>query len=548
MISQSSIEQLKQSIDIVDVISNYLELKKSGANYKTKCPFHSEKTSSFVVSPSKQIFHCFGCGIGGDAIKFVMEIEKLSYPEAIEKIAFMYNLPLEYESSNSNYKELVKILESIQKWYRQNLDSNSSVLEYLKKRGVTQALIEEFGLGYAPKSGLIEYLNSQSLPLPLAKEAGVIEEAEDGRFYARLIDRVTFPIYSQSGLIVGFGGRTLGSHPAKYINSPQTKLFNKSKLLYGFYKAKDFIYKQKEVIVCEGYFDVIMLHKAGFKRAVATLGTALTAEHLPILKKTNAKVILAYDGDKAGVNAALKASKLLAKDGFEGGVVLFPAGLDPADMVAKDRVKELDILFREAKDFISFILEQIAKSFDLSNPSQKELAFKEIKAFLNSLSPIIKEGAIPKASLVLNLPTAYFKSKEQKSTTIESKRDIAIEAIIKTLLQDERLLDEFLDIFSPKMAPEYEEALEALIKKELNNPKLVSILIDETIKPFDEESFKRAILTILEKFYLKRLNEIIKSKEIEYNHKSYWIRKIKTDILPRIKRGEFVVYESNIPI
>ncbi len=548
MISQSSIEQLKQSIDIVDVISNYLELKKSGANYKTKCPFHSEKTSSFVVSPAKQIFHCFGCGIGGDAIKFVMEIEKLPYPEAIEKIAFMYNLPLEYESSNSNYKELVKILESIQKWYRQNLDSNSSVLEYLKKRGVTQALIEEFGLGYAPKSGLIEYLNSQSLPLPLAKEAGVIEEAEDGRFYARLIDRVTFPIYSQSGLIVGFGGRTLGSHPAKYINSPQTKLFNKSKLLYGFYKAKDFIYKQKEVIVCEGYFDVIMLHKAGFKRAVATLGTALTAEHLPILKKTKAKVILAYDGDKAGVNAALKASKLLAKDGFEGGVVLFPAGFDPADMVAKDRVKELDILFREAKDFISFILEQIAKSFDLSNPSQKELAFKEIKAFLNTLSPIIKEGAIPKASLVLSLPTAYFKSKEQKSTTIESKRDIAIEAIIKTLLQDERLLDEFLDIFSPKMAPEYEEALEALIKKDLDNPKLVSILVDETIKPFDEESFKRAILTILEKFYLKRLNEIIKSKEIEYNHKSYWIRKIKTDILPRIKRGEFVVYESNIPI
>jgi len=175
-------------------------------------------------------------------------------------------------------------------------------------------------------------LQDNHIPIPQAKLAGVIQEGENGTFYARLTDRVTFPIYSSSGLIVGFGGRTLGTHPAKYINSPQTKLFNKSKILYGYQVAKESIYSQKEVIVTEGYFDVIMLHKAGFKRVVATLGTSLTKEHLPLLKKTQARVILAYDGDKAGMNAALKASRLLAQNSFDGGVVLFNSGLDPADM------------------------------------------------------------------------------------------------------------------------------------------------------------------------------------------------------------------------
>jgi DNA primase len=303
------------------------------------------------------------------------------------------------------------------------------------------------------------------------------------------------------------------------------------------------------MIICEGYFDVIMLHKAGFKRAVATLGTALTKEHLPLLKKTQAKVILAYDGDRAGVNAAIKASKLLAKDGFEGGVVLFPAGLDPADMVKSRKTKELDSLFREPKDFITFVLEQIAKSFDLSVASQKELAFKEAKAFLNTLSPIIKEASIPKASLILDIPVGYFKTREMRVEPIESqKKDVALEAIIKTVLQDDRLIDEFLDIFSPQMMRDYSDVIEALSRRDFDHPKLISISIDDTIKPLNQDSFKRATLSILERFYRAKLEKITKSKEIPYSHKSYWIRKIKTDILPRIKRGEIVVYESDFPI
>jgi DNA primase len=552
MISPSSIERLKQSIDIVDLISNYLELKKTGANYKTKCPFHSEKTSSFVVSPSKQIFHCFGCKVGGDAIKFVMKIENLSYPEAIEKIAFIYNIPLEYENSKDagEYLKITQALESIQEWYRKNLDSSKNIQEYLKNRGLTQASIEEFGVGYAPKSGLIEFLKSKLIPLPKAKDAGVLNEDEtSGKVYARFVDRVTFPIYSQSGLLVGFGGRSVSNHPAKYLNSPQTKIFNKSKLLYGYHRAKEHIFRQKEIIVCEGYLDVIMLHQAGFKKAVATLGTALTREHLPLIKKSKARVILAYDGDSAGINAAFKASKMLAQDGVEGGVVLFPEGLDPADMVLKNRIKELDLLFREAKDLIVFVIEHIANSFDLNNPTQKEEAFLEVRRFLDSLSPIIKEAYIDKASLSLGISPSYFKVQNINQKSIpKQKRDVAWEAIIKTILQNDRVLEEFLDIFSPKIANGYEDAIQALIDGNLENPELLSILVNDDIKPLDEMSFKKALLIQLERFYLKKLEEIKRDNKVSYSHKSYWIRKIKTDILPRIKRGELIVYESNIPI
>ena len=278
MIDSASIETLKQSIDIVDIVGNYIELKKAGANWKANCPFHGEKTPSFVVSPSKQIYHCFGCGAGGDAIKFVMEMEKLSYPEAIEKLASNYNIPLRYTGGEGNdFSQSKRVLEILQQWYRSNFDHTHEAIEYVKARGIEQRMIEYFGIGYVPDgSAVMNFLSSRHIPLPQAVEAGVTAQGERGEFYARLSQRITFPIHSPSGAIVGFGGRTLGNHPAKYINSPQTKLFNKSRLLYGYHLAKKNIYEKKELIVCEGYLDVILLHQAGINTAVATLGTALT--------------------------------------------------------------------------------------------------------------------------------------------------------------------------------------------------------------------------------------------------------------------------------
>jgi len=554
MISQNSIERLKNSIDIVDVISNYIELKKAGANFKANCPFHGEKTPSFVVSPQKQIFHCFGCGIGGDAIKFVMEYEKLSYPEAIEKLASSYNIALEYTKSSNSALNEKRVLELLEHWYKKNLSNNKEVLDYLKNRGLSQNSIELFKLGYVDSSNsVIEYLKANQIPLPTALSAGVLAQNENGNFYARLTQRVVFPIYSANGSIIGFGGRTLTNHPAKYINSPQTKLFDKSRVLYGFNIAKKEIYAKKEIIITEGYLDVIMLHQAGFKSAVATLGTALTSQHLPLIRKSEAKVILAYDGDSAGVNAAFKAAKMLSSSGFEGSVVLFPQGKDPADMVKEGNLEELKSLIYSGLDLALFVIEHIKNSYNINNPYEKQKAINETKAYLNTLSSIVKEAYSKEAARIFGVLPSYFEAKS-KSPKIEPtikqtiKKDPAWEAILKTLMEKPSLIDEILDVLDFSFAKDYENAFRNLAQGNLDDPILRGILVDSSVPVLNEDEFHAQILKELDIFYKQKLKELTFRKDLDFNKKSYLIRKIKTDILPRIKKGELVVYESNFSI
>ena len=553
MIDEASIERLRNSIDIVDVISNYIELKKSGANYKANCPFHGEKTPSFVVSPQKQIFHCFGCGIGGDAIKFVMEFEKLSYPEAIEKLASSYNIPLSYTKGKGSLSDEKRVLELLLHWYKKNLVQNKEALNYLLNRGVNQNSIEKFELGFVGSgSSVIEYLKQNQIPLPKAVDAGVIALGERGEYYARLVDRIIFPIYNANGSIVGFGGRTVTNHPAKYINSPQTKLFNKSRLLYGYNLAKREIFDKGQVIITEGYLDVIMLHQAGFNTAVATLGTALTSEHLPILRKGEPKIILAYDGDSAGVNAALKASKLLSANGFEGSVVLFPKGLDPADMVAESKVDELENLINNGVDLVIFVLEQIKNSYDIKNPYQKQKAIAKANNYLNSLNSVLREVYAIEAARVFGVAPAYFKVKKTKPSIKkeikEIHKDPAWEAMLKTMLNNPSLIDEVLDVIDFSLAKDYEDAFRSLAMGNLEHPILRGIAIDDSVPILNEQEFKLQIVRELEIYYKLKLKEIIANKNLDYNKKSFLIRKIKTDILPRLKQGEIVPYESDFTI
>ena len=551
MIDNASIESLKNSIDIVDVIGNFIELKKAGANYKANCPFHGEKTPSFVVSPSKQIYHCFGCGVGGDSIKFVMELEKLSYPEAIEKLASMYNFSLNYTKGSSDYSDAKRVLESIQTWYVKNLENNPTAKQYLLDRGVAQSSIERFGIGYVPDgNSVINFLNSALLPLPQAVEAGVIAQGEGGRYYARLVERITFPIFSTSGAAVGFGGRTITDHPAKYINSPQTKLFNKSRLLYGYHLAKESIYKNRKLIVCEGYLDVVMFHQAGFTEAVATLGTALTTEHLPLLRKGDPKVILAYDGDKAGVAAALKAAQMLSTSGFDGGVVLFPDGQDPADLIAKGESEAVAKLLREAKPLIPFVLEKTIYAYDLNDPRAKEAAFGAAKLFLDGLSPIIKDAYIPMAATLLGVSPALFGQQTQPSRAKESfsqkRDDVAQLSILKTLLEKPELIDSVLDIIDVNMFGGYADMFSALINGEKEHPHLMGLAIDDTFKVMDEKELETALLQLLVIYYEGKLRSIPRDNGISSSKKVYFIRKIKTDILPKLKRGEIAFLESEI--
>ena len=552
MIDNASIESLKNSIDIIDVVGNFIELRKAGANYKANCPFHGEKTPSFVVSPSKQIYHCFGCGVGGDSIKFVMELEKLSYPEAIEKLASMFNFSLSYTKGSSDYSDAKRVLETIQTWYVKNLEHNQVARQYLLDRGIAESSIQKFGIGYVPDgNSVMNFLNTTLLPLPKAVDAGVIAQGENGgRFYARLVERITFPIFSTSGGAVGFGGRTITNHPAKYINSPQTKLFNKSRLLYGYDLAKESIYKNKKLIVCEGYLDVVMFHQAGFTEAVASMGTALTPDHLPLLRKGDPKIILAYDGDKAGQAAALKAAHMLSHGGFDGGVVLFPDGQDPADLIANGQSEEVSKLLRGAKPLIPFVLEQTIDAFDLNDPRAKEAAFGNAKQFLDTLTPIIKDAYIPLAATHLGVSPALFGKQVNLGNTRESfsqkRDDVAQLSILKTLLEKPNLIDSVLDVIDVHMFGGYAELFSALVNGEKEHPHLMGLAVDDTFQVMSEEELQSVLRNFLIKHYDTKLKTIVADANIPFDKKSFMIRKIKTDIIPRLKRGELVSFDTNI--
>jgi DNA primase len=542
MIKKESIENLKTHLDVVDVISQFLELKKTGANFKACCPFHGETTPSFVVSPAKQIYHCFGCGVGGDSIKFVMEYEKLSYPETIEKLASMYNFNLDYED-NAEKKQDTKILEEVNKYYQKLFVNNDNVKEYIHKRGISEFSVEKFEIGYAPVSiDTINFLKSNHYNLNDAIELGVIDNGTNG-LYSRFIERITFPIYSISGKLVGFGGRTITGHNAKYVNSPQTKLFNKSRLLYGYHLAKEQIYKKNQIIVCEGYLDVIMLHQAGFNTAVATLGTALTQEHLPLLRRGEPKVILAYDGDKAGLAAAFKASVMLSQGEFEGGVIIFADGLDPADMVHNGKINELNEIFSNPISFIPYAIDYIISKYDINDPNQKQKALTETNEYLKTLSLLNQDEYKRYLAQKLNIRENLVKISSNKQRIYEpnlTKIDIAELCIIKSILEKPKRLDSVLDIVDASMFEIHRNEFELLLT-DIENISLNTIVLNEKLENYDDERLNQELLTLVYKFYTNKLTAISYDKSLDFKQKANLIRKIKDNIY-QLKLGKLVSY------
>lgn len=548
MIAQESIEALKTRLDIVDVVGNYVELKKAGANFKAPCPFHDEKSPSFVVSPAKQIYHCFGCGVTGDPIRFVMEYEKLNYPEAIEKLASYYNFSLQYTKGGQK-KTDTRLMEKLNDWYKSLLDGNQTALSYLRDRGVFESSIEKFGIGYAPASQQsITYLKSHMFDVKEAIELGVLGQGENN-LYARFIERITFPIQAANGSMVGFGGRTITGHQAKYVNSPQTKIFNKSRLLYAYNHAKESIYKHKEIIITEGYLDVVMLHQAGFTNAVATLGTALTSEHLPLIRKGEPRVIMAYDGDNAGLNAAIKASKLASAAGIDGGVVIFGAGLDPADMVKNGQIEELKQLLRRPQPFIEFVLEQSVHAYDLNNPKAKEEALHSGIAYLKTLSPLLQEEYRPYLAALLNVNKALVRlqkapSSQQQVSVAQnlSREDVWELSLIKTILEFPELIENILDFIDPSQLHSHAQELTLAIAGEKEHPLLVKLLLNESIKPFKEEDLKSELLTFLSHYYNLKRRQILSDVTLPSDKRMFLNRKY-TEKVNKLRRGELVPFE-----
>ncbi len=554
MITQESIEALKNQLDIVEVVSHYIEVKKMGASYKACCPFHQEKTPSFVLNANKGYFHCFGCGVSGDAIKFVMDYEKLNYVEALEKLAQFYNVHLEY-TDRAKKNDDFKILNFMNEYYQSML--NNEIESYIRERGITPETRALFELGYAPNNfEIMAHLQRNFIHLQDALNVGILGadiENDTKRYYARLTQRLIFPIRSAQNKIIGFGGRTLSNHPAKYINSPQTKLFNKSQILYGYPQAKESIYRLNEIIITEGYLDVILLHQAGFTNAVATLGTALTHEHLPLLAKNNPKIILAFDGDNAGMNAAFKAANLLSLANKEGGVVLFDNGLDPADMVKNGEIETLKNLFNAPIPLIDYVLHTILSQFDLKNPVQKDACLKESLTYLHQLSPVIQEEYKTWLAQRLNLPAHLIKTQKNytknnpTNQNLQSNQNnfysLAEKIIIRSILEDKSLLDFVLNYLEPQMFHSESLAYQKLLQGELESSPLIGILLDSKIKPQNKENLKQQIIMILYRHYDAQRKLLSQNNSLSLREKSFLLRKYQK-YLEDLKKGDLALYES----
>ena len=426
LIPQSFIADLLNRVDIVDVVGQHVKLKKAGANYQGLCPFHSEKSPSFSVSPTKQFYHCFGCGAHGSAISFLMEYSGLGYVDAIEDLARSAGLdvPREERTANDVARQqqamaLSEVMSSAAEWYRQQLKGNTRAVEYLKGRGLTGEIAKRYSLGYAPDGWQgLEAVFGPYTNDDVAKtliEGGLMiqgEQAEGAplKRYDRFRDRVMFPIRNPKGQTIGFGGRILDQGEPKYLNSPETPLFSKGNTLYGLFEARQAIRAQESVLVCEGYMDVVALAQLGFPNAVATLGTACTANHVRMLLRQTDKVVFSFDGDSAGQRAAqraLEACLPLMSDDKEIRFLFLPTEHDPDSYVRAYGAAAFEKVIQEAMSISSFFFKVASEGHDLTTPEGRAHTHHGAKPLLLSMPPIaLRTQILRELAIRTNTPPA----------------------------------------------------------------------------------------------------------------------------------------------
>ncbi|OQX80768.1 MAG: DNA primase [Candidatus Omnitrophica bacterium 4484_70.1] len=412
MIPQEFIEEVQAKTDIVELISSYFPLKRAGRNFKALCPFHSEKTPSFFVSPQKQIFHCFGCGEGGGPIQFLMLYEKVSFPEAVEILAKRLGLSIPYKKS-SPYERLkttlYEITETAAVFFQKNLftDEGKDALHYLKRRGIDSETIKEFRLGYAPSGNvLLEFMRNKGYSLDILEKASLVVGRREGGYVDLFRERIVFPIFDVKGKVVGFGARLIKERNApKYINSIENPLYNKRAHLYGLNFSKEEIIKKDVAIIVEGYFDMISPYVKGIKNIVASLGTALTLEQIYLIRRYTKNIVLVFDADSAGQLANLRALDLLLENGLDVNVVRLPQGFDP-DSLVRERGKDYFFrLLQEKEDFFEYKIGILEKNLDIESIEGKTKLVEEILTTLSKIENEVKRyGYIKKLSSYLEIP------------------------------------------------------------------------------------------------------------------------------------------------
>lgn len=390
--SNDIIDEVRSANDIVDVISSYVKIQKKGANYMGLCPFHSEKSPSFSVSPSKQLFHCFGCGVGGDVITFIRQYENYSFGEALSLLAKRANIELPQLSDsdraqNDEKNIILEINKTAAKYFYETLFSKDGKegLDYFNLRGLDAKDITHFGLGFSKKTpnDLYKYLKEQGYDDAILKKSGLINIDERGA-RDRFWNRVMFPIIDANSRVIGFGGRVIGDGLPKYVNSPETIAFDKSRNLYGLNFAKRT--KRDFFLLCEGYMDVIALHKGGFENSVASLGTALTPLHVKLLSRYTKKVVLTYDSDGAGINAAKRAIPLLKEENINAKVLSMAPYKDPDEFIKNLGSEEFERRIDAADNAFLWEVEILKKDYNLNEPDERTNFYREVARMLSTFS------------------------------------------------------------------------------------------------------------------------------------------------------------------
>ena len=518
---RSPIEEIKSRLDIVEVISSYLPLKKCGANYRTLCPFHSEKTPSFFVSPTRQIWHCFGCGKSGDVFKFVMEIEGIEFGDALRILAKRAGVELkpvspEYQKLKTERQRLYEICELACKFFEKQLEGKTGkeVVKYLVERGISEESIKKWRVGWAPetKRSLVDFLSKKRYKRDEIEKAGLVIKSETHEYFDRFRGRIIFPIFDINSQVIGFGGRIFKKEQgAKYINTPNTLIYDKSKVLYGLDKAKVEIRKKNFCILVEGYTDTILAHQAGFENTVSVSGTALTQYQLAILKRYSDNLYLAFDMDIAGDFATKRGIDLAQEAGFNIKVLILPKEKDPADIISKDP-KEFEKIVLNAIAILDFYFQSAFSNFDKNTLEGK-------REILKVLLPVIKrvENKVEQSFWVSKLAKELDTREESIWEELEKlkleERGIGLEREEEKILQRSR--EEVL-----------EERLLTLILKFPDNLNLI-----------DENSFS---------FFSQKGREVleslkIKNKELSLETKEYF------DILSLRAEVEEIEKEKVIP-
>ena len=553
--SEEKVSEIRDRASILEVVSDHVSLKKAGKNYKGLCPFHSEKTPSFMVNEEKQIFRCFGCGEGGDVFTFLMKVGHFTFPQAVEELAKRYGVKVALrESSPAQKKEMAKreilfqINQLASEYFHDVLTRKREGEEgrkYLSQRGMSEEIIKEYRLGYSIErwDGLVQHLREKKVSLELAWELGLIFPKKKEGWYDAFRGRIIFPIFDVHHRVVGFGGRLIGEGLPKYINSPESSIYHKGEILYGLQVARRYTPGKDCVIIAEGYFDLLTLHQYGLKHSVATLGTALTTQHIRVLKRYTRNLITVFDADQAGIQASLRSLPLFLEEEVSGKTIVLPKGEDPDSFLRKGKPEDLEQRVAEAVPLMDFFFETLLKTYDVKS--------------IDGKVRVAEEGV----ALVGKIPDGI-------------RRDFYLKALADRLDLKESLLYEMLRS-SPKGRPKAEAELkrrfveksfpkseEMLVRLMVHHPEWIPIISEEGILKEFESPILKKMAEDLESLYQKKgrldiaealgsLDEDLKGKLCEFAFQESGLdgspqEKILRDCIQKVRRRKLERDKSDL--